>query len=95
MGRLEELMQQKGGESKPAAGAFAPKDLDRLDAAWRPSGAKTRAEFIAIASMDAVEKVEAAMGGKEKLAAQEQERQKKAADAKKAAEAKKAVAVKK
>lgn len=86
MSRIDDLMK-KGGttDEVSCAGSFPKPEAERLNAAWRHSGAKTRADFIYNAAMDAVEKVEAAKGGVDALAKIETERVKKVEDAKKKA----------
>jgi hypothetical protein len=97
MGRIEELLKKGGGtDVVQCAGAFPQSEADRLTAAWRHSGAKTRADFIYNATMDAVEKVEQLKGGMDALAKIEADRVKKAEEARaKAAQKGNATAAKK
>jgi len=75
MSRIANKVNQSADMGYVAVSApVLPGERNRLNAAFRPAGYRTRAEFIRDAIMDAVEQVEELKGGPEVLAALESDR---------------------
>jgi hypothetical protein len=74
MSRIAKALESSPAKEVQAGGAFTEDEADRLNAAWRPAGFPSRAAFIGAATMDAVEAVENARGGKDVLLKAEAER---------------------